>query len=199
MIPKKQPGMPALTDAKHGSWVQTERSAHDAWGNLVARKPAAATLLHKLVAHMDRSGAVVVSHGTLAALCGYSTATVKRAIADLKSERWIEVLYVGGKGATCAYIVNNRVAWADKRENLHLAMFSARVITSLEEQHEEMAQNPLRRIPTLMHPDELQLPVGKPADPPVQPSLEGLGADMPALVDEPETLTLNEKIRNARG
>lgn len=37
-------GVPAKN--KPGQWVQTERKAHEAWANLIARKPSAAMLLH---------------------------------------------------------------------------------------------------------------------------------------------------------
>jgi hypothetical protein len=42
-----------------GTWVQTERAAHEAWAALIGRQPRAAALLHLLVANMDRSGALL--------------------------------------------------------------------------------------------------------------------------------------------
>lgn len=44
-----------------GTWVQTERTAHEAWSALIGRKPKAAQLMHLLVANMGKDGAVVVS------------------------------------------------------------------------------------------------------------------------------------------
>lgn len=175
-----KPGSPALPESKKATWVQTDRAAHEAWGDMVRSNPRAAVLLHKLVAHMDQSGAVVASQATLSKLCGYSAATVKRAIADLRSDRWIEVLQIGGKGGACAYVVNSRVAWADSREKLPMALFTARVIVSADEQARVEA-TPLRRIPTLMRPGELQLPSGPGEDPPSQPGLPGLETDLPAI------------------
>ena len=54
--------------------------------------------MHHLVAHMDQSAAVVASYATLAKICGFSVATVRRAVDDLKSRQWIQVVQIGGKG-----------------------------------------------------------------------------------------------------
>lgn len=175
-----QPGSAPMTENKRQTWVQTERSAHDAWADMVSKNPRAAVLLHKLVAHMDKSGAVVASHSTLATICGYSVATLKRAVVDLRVGRWVEVLSIGGKGGACAYVVNDRVAWADTREKRSRSLFSANVIVDREEAGEVDAV-PLRRIPTLMHPTELQLPTGPGEEPPIQPSIDGLEPDLPAI------------------
>ncbi|WP_219818022.1 helix-turn-helix domain-containing protein, partial [Pseudomonas aeruginosa] len=97
-----------------GTWVQTERAAHEAWAGLIGRQPRAAALLHLLVANMDRSGALVASQATLASLMGVSVATVKRALIVLTDECWIDVVRVGSeRGGVNAYVVNRRVAWAD--------------------------------------------------------------------------------------
>ena len=75
--PQDKLGIPA----KHqpGQWVQTERKAHEAWANLIARKPRAAMLLHHLVAQMAHQNAVVVSQKTLSKLMGLHERTVRRA------------------------------------------------------------------------------------------------------------------------
>lgn len=174
-------GSKPLPDRKIGpTWVQTERSAHEAWAALVLLNKRAAAVLHTLIAHMDTTAAVVVSRATLAQLVGMSEATVKRAIADLRSDNWIHVEQLGGKGGVNAYLVNSRVAWADSRDKLGLAAFSARVISRRAEQEQPILDGPLRRIPTL-YPGEIQLPSGAGEDPPSQPSIAGLETDLPAL------------------
>ena len=172
-------GSATAEKSKYATWVQTERAAHDAWGDLVRTNARAASLLHKLVAHMDKNGAVVASRSTLAKIVGCSEATIKRAIADLKAERWIEVVQIGGKGGVNAYCVNSRVAWADKRDRLPDAAFTARILVSRDEQA-EIDTTPLRSIPTL-YPGELQLPTGPGEPPPSQPSIDGLETDLPTL------------------
>lgn len=174
---------PAPERKRGGTWVQTERAAHEAWAMLVRSNQRAAALLHVLVAHMDHQAAVVASRATLAQLVGYSEATVKRAVADLRADSWIDVVQLGGKGGVNAYIVNSRVAWADSRERLGTAAFTARVLARKDEQDLPAIDAPLRRIPTL-YPGERQLPSGPGEAPPSQPGLEGLEPDLPTLTGD---------------
>jgi len=177
-------GSAPMTERKRGAtWVQTERAAHEAWAGLVRTNQRAAALLHVLVAHMDQKAAVVASRATLAQLVGYSEATVKRAVADLRADNWIDVVQLGGKGGVNAYLVNSRVAWADSRNRLGTAAFTARVLVRQVEQELPILDAPLRRIPTL-YPGERQLPAGAGEDPPSQPSIEGLETDLPALTSD---------------
>lgn len=177
---------PPLTSSKRQTWVQTERAAHEAWGHLVSKSPRAAALMHHLVAHMDQSAAVVASHATLAAICQFSVATVKRAIDDLTNGNWIQVVNIGGKGASCAYVVNSRVAWAAPRGMLPMAVFNARVLALADDQDKRALDGPaLKRMPVLRH-GELQLPMGPGETPPAQPSLGGLEHDLPSIQDELE-------------
>ena len=169
--------------AKHkpGQWVQTERKAHEAWANLISRKPRAAELLHHLVAQMGHQNAVVVSQKVLAQMMGRSLRTVQYAIADLVAERWVSVVKLNGPGTVSAYVVNDRVAWGQSRDQLRLSMFSATVVADYDDQDESLlGHDELRRIPTL-YPGEQQLPSGAGEDPPSQPSMEGLEPDLPVI------------------
>jgi len=131
---------------------------------------------------MDQSAAVVASYATLAGICGYSVATVRRAVDDLKANHWVQVVQIGGKGGANAFIVNSRVAWAAPRDKLPLAAFSARVLSIASEQDQVTLTGPeLKRIPHLMNPSERQLPTGPGLTPPSQPSLTGLEPDLPSI------------------
>lgn len=161
-------------------WVQTEREAHEAWSNLIASSPTAARLMHLLVARMGEHNAVVVSQPTLARLLHCHTNTVGNAIKALQEGKWIEVRRVGGKGSSNAYIVNDRVAWTGKRDNIRYSLFSAAVIVSDDEQPDRDqidTQAPLRKLPRV---GELQLPSGSGLPPPSQPFFDGLEPDLPA-------------------
>jgi hypothetical protein len=175
-------GSPALVESKRVTWVQTERATHEAWGMLTTRSPRAAAMAHYLVANMEHSGAVIASYATLSKITGMSVATVRRAIDDLKADRWIEVVQIGGKGGANAFVINSRVAWAQGRDKLHLSAFTARVIADRDEQP-HVDDTPLRRIPTL-HPGERQLPTGPGENPPAQPSIPGMEPDLPALNEQ---------------
>ncbi|MNC02052.1 hypothetical protein D3C75_494180 [compost metagenome] len=173
-----------------GTWVQTERAAHEAWAGLIGRKPKAAQLLHLLVANMGRDGAVVTSQATLATLMGVSVNTVKRSLTVLGNENWVDIVRVGSeRGGVNAYVVNRRVAWADKRSNQRYAAFDARILVSSDEQDAAtiaLDRPSLRQLPSLS-PGELQLPAGDGLQPPNQPSIDGLEPDLPSLSRDPNT------------
>jgi hypothetical protein len=106
--------------------------------------------------------------------------TVQRAVKDLVAERWIQVVRLG-RGKEAAYVVNDRVAWGQPRDQLHLSVFSATVIADFGDQDEALlGHGDLRRIPTL-YPGEQQLPTGPGEEPPSQPLIPGLEPDLPAL------------------
>ncbi len=171
-----------------GTWVQTERAAHEAWAGLISRQPRAAALLHLLVANMDQRGGLVASQATLAQLMGVSTATIKRALTVLTDELWIEVVRLGSeRGGVNVYVVNRRVAWADKRDNQRYAAFDARILVSESEQSGPIPDDlpPLKQIPS-MAPGEGQLPHGEGLPPPSQPSMAGMEPDLPAVQEQPD-------------
>jgi hypothetical protein len=168
------------------TWVQTERAAHEAWAGLIARKPRAAMLLHHFVALMGERNAVVISQKTLAKMLGVTDRTVRSALADLVAERWISVVKLNGPGTVSAYVVNDRVAWGERRNNLPLSVFSATVVADQEDQDAALlGHGDLRRIPSL-YPGERQLPSGAGQEPPSQPSLGGLEPDLPSIQAELE-------------
>ena len=172
-------GTPAKN--KIGQWVQTERKAHEAWASLIGRKPRAAMLLHHLVAQMGHQNAVVVHQKVLAKLLKCSQETVKRAVADLVAERWVQVVKLNGPGTVNAYVVNDRVAWGQPRDQLRLSAFSATVVADHDDQDPTTLDHAdLRRIPTL-YPGEQQLPSGPHEDPPSQPCLPDMEPDLPFL------------------
>lgn len=178
-------GTPA--ESKPGQWVQTERKAHEDWAHLIGRKPKAAMLLHHLIAKMGQQNAVVVSQKTLALLMGSSVDTVQRALRVLEVEHWIQIVKMNGPGTVAAYVVNDRVAWGQPRDQLRLSVFSAAVVADIADQDTAQLDNiALRRIPALF-PGERQLPSGPGVEPPAQPALDGLEHDLPSLSRDPDT------------
>lgn len=172
-------GVPAR--ARAGQWVQTERAAHEEWAKLSLRKPVAGAVLHKLVAYMGHQNAVVISQKVLAQMLGVHERSIRRGVADLVKEQWIQTVRMG-KGKEVAYVVNDKVAWGQAREQLRLSTFSATIIADAEDQDDAaLASTPLRRIPAL-YPGERQLPAGPGLPPPSQPFLPDMEPDMPATV-----------------
>jgi DNA-binding transcriptional regulator YhcF (GntR family) len=171
----------------HGSWVQTERAAHEAWGGLIARKPKAAQLLHQLIASMLDQNAVVISQKTLAKLLSCSPRTIQTAVKDLVKERWIQIVKLNGPGTVMAYVVNDQVAWGQPRDQLKLSIFSATVVADHDDQDAiSLASKSMHGIPSMM-PGEKQLPSGPGTSPPSQPAIDGLEPDLPALHRDPNT------------
>jgi len=163
-----------------GTWVQTERKAHEAWARLAMSKPRASALMHHLVARIGHQNAVVVSQKVLAKLMGAHERTIQRAIADLVADNWIQVVKMNGPGTVCAYVINDQVAWSQPREQLRLSTFSATVIADYEDQDPTgLEHRDLRRIPMLF-PGEQQLPAGPGEPPPSQTMLDGFEPDLPA-------------------
>jgi DNA-binding transcriptional regulator YhcF (GntR family) len=181
-LPENMKKLGTYVDNSPKTWVQTERAAHEAWGLLSLKSPRAAALLHTLVANMSAQNAVVTSQATLAKMLRCDPRTIRRAIEDLESDNWIQVVSMGGAGTVNAYVVNDQVAWGEKRDNMpRLSLFSARVIADIEDQSENtLARSQLRKIPVI-YPNERQLPTGPGAEPPSQPAIPGMEPDLPAL------------------
>jgi hypothetical protein len=177
------PKVQSLTKKEpRGTWVQTERAAHEAWAGLMRESPNAAMLMHLLVARVGDHNAVVASQKVLANLMGRHINTVKNALRVLKDKNWIEVRQIGDRGTVNAYIVNDRIAWTGPRDGIRYSLFSARVLLSDEEQPDREAldtQEPLRRIPSLFS-GEQQLPSGTGLPPVSQPFFDGMEPDLPA-------------------
>lgn len=178
-LPEKQP---------RGSWVQTERAAHEAWAMFLGLPGSlnASRVLHLLIARMADHNAVVMSQTTMAGLLGVDARTVRRAVAMLKEHRWIETRQIGERGTVNAYIINDRVAWSGPREGIRYSLFTANVVISDAEQpdHEQIGQEkPLRKLPSL-YPDEQQLPSGKGLPPTSQPFFDGMEPDLPTTIRE---------------
>lgn len=171
-----------------GTFVQTERAVHELWAKFAVKKPVASGVLHYLAANVGRHNAVIVSQKVIAAALGVSDRTIIRAIADLEQGQWVQVVKLGA-GRERAYVLNDRVVWADKRDNLRLSRFSAEVIAEADIQSAAtLADTPLHRLPDML-PGEMQLPSGDGLPPISQPFLGGMEPELPATQRpyDPET------------
>lgn len=142
---------------RYQGFVQVEREALEALSTLIATHPKAAQLLTKMVAFMGEKNALVVSHATLAQITGMSHSTVKRALKQLVHDRWVQVVRLGQTGTTNAFVINDRVAWGQSRDQrARLSTFSAQVLTNAADQTDDALSGPaLRRVPTLIPPEML--------------------------------------------
>jgi DNA-binding transcriptional regulator YdaS (Cro superfamily) len=177
-------GRPVQPKGRGNTWVQTERAGHEAWGRLAIKSPIASAVLHTLCARMGQQNAVVVSQKTLAAILGVSDRSIRTAVSLLAAERWLQIVRLNGPGTVAAYVVNSAIAWGERRDKLHTALFSATVVADAEDQL-GLEHADLRQIPVLF-PGERQLPAGPGEDPPSQPSIPGIEPDLPSLQSELE-------------
>lgn len=109
-----------------------------------------------LVKVMNKQNAVMISQESLAKLTKLSKPTIKRAVALLREQQWIDVLKVGTANV---YRVNSGVFWTARADG-RWASFSAEVILNFDEQDERTKAAPvnppkpiLRHTPFL-HADE---------------------------------------------
>lgn len=176
-----------------GHWVQVERKALELWGDLTARKPRAGQLLLILVGRMGDRNAVGISQKTIAKLMGCSVDTVQRAVRDLAEENYVQVVRMNGPGTVAAYVVNDRVAWGQPRDELRLSVFSATLVADAADQPESVINDtrPLKKLPRML-PGERQLPTGEGLAPPSEPSLPGMEHNLPALNETADRQPMEE-------
>jgi len=182
----------AKVDTSPSTWVQTERAAHEAWARLTVKSPRSAALMHHLVARMGHQNAVVVSQKTLAKLMGCNERTVRRAVSDLVTDRWIQAVKLGSAGTINAYVVNDQVAWGQPRDHRPaLSVFSAYVVADAADQDAlTLEHRELRRLP-LIYPPETAHAVGagergaQISLPTLEPVIEG--RHVPEEAFDPET------------
>jgi len=176
-----------------GHWVQVERKALELWGDLTARKPRAGQLLLILVGRMGDRNAVGISQKTIAKLMGCSVDTVQRAVRDLAEENYVQVVRMNGPGTVAAYVVNDRVAWGQPRDELRLSVFSATLVADAADQPESVINDtrPLKKLPRML-PGERQLPTGDGLAPPSEPSLPGMEHNLPALSETADRQPMEE-------
>lgn len=174
MVDRPSKKLGARVASGPGQWVQTERAAHEAFAQLISTHPKAAMLMHKLISIMGHQNAVVISQNNLARLMGVSLPTAKRAIQELVARRWVQVVQVAGTGSACAYVVNDRIAWGQARDQrVAISIFSAAVYVSADDQSADALEtSELRRLP-MIYPPEEALPTG-PGEPGAQMLLDGM-------------------------
>lgn len=159
--------------AVNQGFVQVSRKYLDELDQLAFHSPAARKLLTSLVKAMNKQNAVMVSQESLVKLTGLSKPTVKRAVALLREQNWIEIVKVGTANV---YRVNSGVFWTARADG-RWASFSAEVIANFEEQDKVTKATPtpkLRHIP-YVQPDEDVVVAGAELgsdDPPEQAQLD---------------------------
>jgi hypothetical protein len=113
---------------------------------LSIKNPRAASILHVILAQLDEDKTLVISQNNLARLGKCSLATLKRSLKVLR-ENWVDISNIGNTGSVCSYRINERLLWEySDEDNIKVAIFKATVLTSSNEQMEEVRDEQLQCI-----------------------------------------------------
>ncbi len=152
-----------LSRLKHGAinagFVQVSKIYIDEMNLLAHHAPSAHRVLWTLVKEMNKQNAVMISQDSLQKLTKLSSATVKRAVAILREQQWLDVMKIGTANI---YRVNSNVVWQDRADG-KWASFNANVVLNFDEQDEITKAAPsirTRHIP-FVEADDLAQEVGK--------------------------------------
>ena len=141
---------------KNMDFVQVSRSEMRAIADLGAKSSLSLEILMMLAQVMNKENAVMMSYETMESLTNKSKRQLSRAISLLKAEHWIQVVKVGTANA---YVLNNAVFWTHRGDKKY-ATFSAKVVTTLDEQDKDLRRSPtvkLQRVPSLQASERVAL------------------------------------------
>ena len=135
---------------KNMDFVQVSRADMRAIAELGAKNSIALKLLMTFAQTMDRQNAVMISFKAMEEIMGKSRPTLDRAIRLLKEDNWLQVVKVGTANA---YVLNSAVFWTDSNDKRSMTNFTARIVTTLNEQDMDLRKNRnvrLKRTPTIV-------------------------------------------------
>lgn len=120
------------TGAVNAGFVQVSKMYISEMKDLARHAPAAHTVLWTLIQEMNKQNSIMISIPSIAKLTHMSAPTVKRAIALLREQQWMEVLKIGTSNV---YRVNASVVWQDRADG-KWAAFDTRLVVNFDEQDE---------------------------------------------------------------
>ena len=157
---------------KNMDFVQVSRADMRAIAELGAKNSIALKLLMTFAQTMDRQNAVMISFKAMEEIMGKSRPTLDRAIRLLKEDNWLQVVKVGTANA---YVLNSAVFWTDSNDKRSMTNFTARIVTTLNEQDMDLRKNRnvrLKRTPTIVPNGERVILDTEPLPPPDQQDLD---------------------------
>ena len=157
---------------KNMDFVQVSRADMRAIAELGAKNSIALKLLMTFAQTMDRQNAVMISFKAMEEIMGKSRPTLDRAIRLLKEDNWLQVVKVGTANA---YVLNSAVFWTDSNDKRSMTNFTARIVTTLNEQDMDLRKNRnvrSKRTPTIVPNGERVILDTEPLPPPDQQDLD---------------------------
>jgi hypothetical protein len=153
---------------KNWQFLQIEKASLREFRRLADQSPNALKVLLVIAEKMNRENALMVSRATLCEITGLSSATLTRAVALLRDEKWIQIIKVGTSNV---YRVNSKAFWQSSGDKKY-ASFRATILAAEHEQEEKWDEIELKRFPLLGHSSEERIVVtNEELDPPDQGEL----------------------------
>ncbi|MEJ7804299.1 MAG: replication/maintenance protein RepL, partial [Telluria sp.] len=132
-------GVP-LASRSGKAYAQMELLAHRTLAKLCISNPAAAAMLHHMIAGMSRKPtAYIVSAETLARELGVTSRTIQNSAKILREHRLVQILKSGN---TNVYVINSSVAWRGKTGS-KTAIFHS--ITEISEKEQDASVEELEQ------------------------------------------------------
>jgi hypothetical protein len=128
MPPSGEPG--SMIAPTNSGFVQVSKIYIDEMNQLAHYAPSAHRVLWTLIKEMDKQNAVMLSVDSLCRLTKLGPATIKRAVALLREQQWMDVYKIGTSNV---YRVNSALVWQARADG-KWASFNARIVLNFEEQ-----------------------------------------------------------------
>lgn len=132
-LPTMRGGAAAVRRSGHANaagFIQVSKAYIDEMNDLARCAPSAHLVLWTLIKCMNKQNSVLISQDSLCTLTSLSPATIKRSIALLRAQQWMDVLKMGSANI---YRVNAEVFWQDRADG-RWASFNSRIILNFKEQ-----------------------------------------------------------------
>lgn len=152
-----------MTPLANTGYVQVSKIYIDEMNQLAHYAPSAHRVLWTLIGEMDKENAVMLSVDSLCKLTKLGSATIKRAVALLREQQWLDVFKIGTSNV---YRVNSALVWHERADS-KWASFSARVLVNFDEQDEtarKLVGSRTRHIPFVEKDDATQAERGETGD-----------------------------------
>lgn len=114
---------------RNSAFVQLANSHMNHMRVLQHSQPKAYAVLMGLIQCMNKTNAIMLDHDQIAELTFCSVSTVKRAVAYLEKNNWIEI---HKHGTSRYYVINSRIAWKSTPRGRQ-AVFNATIVLSADE------------------------------------------------------------------
>ena len=140
--------------AVNAGFVQVSKVYIDEMNDLVRNAPSANVVLWTLIQQMNKQNSVMISQESLCVLTNLSRATVKRSVALLREQQWLDVKKLGTANI---YRVNSNLVWQDRADG-RWASFTANIVLNFDEQDQITKALPnlrTRHIPFVEADDEI--------------------------------------------